>query len=95
MNIGLDIMGGDHAPDATIRGAMLAHKEISETDRLFLFGDEEMIRIVTGQRAVTLDRPVVVRTSSPFTRSASWRSPVARVRVVTSAPASAAASSII
>ena len=45
MNIGLDIMGGDHAPDATIRGAMLAHKEISETDRLFLFGDEEMIRM--------------------------------------------------
>ena len=44
MNIGLDIMGGDNAPDATIRGAILAYEDIPSTDRLFLFGDEEIIR---------------------------------------------------
>ena len=43
MNIGLDIMGGDHAPDATIDGAILAWNLLPDTDRLFLFGDESLI----------------------------------------------------
>jgi len=44
MNIGLDIMGGDFAPDATIEGAILALRSISDTDRIFLIGDESIIR---------------------------------------------------
>jgi phosphate acyltransferase len=44
MNIGLDIMGGDKAPDSTIQGAILAQRELDGQDRLFLFGDEKMIR---------------------------------------------------
>ena len=44
MNIGLDIMGGDHAPDATIDGAILAGKSLPDTDRIFLFGDEKLIK---------------------------------------------------
>ena len=46
MNIGLDIMGGDHAPDATIKGAIMALESIDEADRIFLFGDET---IITGK----------------------------------------------
>jgi len=43
MNIGLDIMGGDFAPDATIDGAILAIQSLQDTDRIFLFGDKELI----------------------------------------------------
>lgn len=44
MNIGIDIMGGDFAPAATIGGAIIARKELPESDRLFLFGDEKIIK---------------------------------------------------
>ncbi len=44
MKIGLDVMGGDYAPDATIEGAILAQKKLSETDRIFLFGPKEILR---------------------------------------------------
>ncbi len=43
MRIGLDIMGGDYAPDATIAGAILALKEIDKSDRIVLIGDEQII----------------------------------------------------
>lgn len=43
MNIGLDIMGGDHAPAATLGGAVLALSSLDASDRLFLFGDEQVI----------------------------------------------------
>lgn len=43
MNIGLDIMGGDYAPDATLQGAILAARALSNTDKLFLFGDKKQI----------------------------------------------------
>lgn len=44
MNIGLDIMGGDYAPDATIDGAILARKVLPDTDTIVLFGDEGLIQ---------------------------------------------------
>jgi glycerol-3-phosphate acyltransferase PlsX len=43
MRIGLDIMGGDYAPDATIAGAILALKEIDKSDKIVLIGDEQII----------------------------------------------------
>ena len=43
MKIGLDVMGGDYAPDATIDGAVLAQKKLSDNDRIFLFGPQEII----------------------------------------------------
>ena len=44
MRIGLDVMGGDFAPDATIDGAILALEKLSSSDRIFLFGPEDDIR---------------------------------------------------
>ncbi len=44
MKIGLDVMGGDFAPDTTIAGAILALNEIDSTDTLVLFGDQEIIK---------------------------------------------------
>ncbi|MFA8449608.1 MAG: phosphate acyltransferase PlsX [Bacteroidales bacterium] len=43
MKIGLDIMGGDFAPVATIEGAILAHKEFLPSERLVLIGDKDII----------------------------------------------------
>lgn len=36
-------MGGDYAPEATLSGALLALKEIPDTDRIVLIGQEQVI----------------------------------------------------
>jgi len=43
MKIGLDILGGDFAPDANISGAILAQKELPQDVTLVLLGDKESI----------------------------------------------------
>ncbi len=43
MRIGLDVMGGDFAPKATVAGAILANNELNASDRIVLFGDEKLI----------------------------------------------------
>lgn len=45
MKIGIDILGGDFAPDATIAGAVLAKKELPQDVRLVLIGDQEQIAV--------------------------------------------------
>jgi len=42
MKIGLDIMGGDFAPQATILGAIAAYKNLSADQQLVLIGDQEL-----------------------------------------------------
>jgi len=45
MRIALDVMGGDHAPAATIEGAMQALREYSrDLEKLYLVGDEGAIQ---------------------------------------------------
>lgn len=41
MKIGLDIMGGDHAPEATISGACLAYDALPSEVKLVLIGDQQ------------------------------------------------------
>ena len=43
MKIGLDILGGDFAPDANISGAILAQKELPQDVKIVLLGDKESI----------------------------------------------------
>lgn len=43
MKIGIDILGGDFAPDANMSGAILARKELPNDVRLVLIGDREQI----------------------------------------------------
>jgi len=52
MRIGLDVMGGDFAPVATIDGAILAQKELSNSDRIILIGPESQIRSLLQERNV-------------------------------------------
>ena len=43
MKIGVDIMGGDFAPQKTVQGAILALNEISNNTKLVLFGNQTEI----------------------------------------------------
>ena len=43
MKIGIDILGGDFAPEANISGAILAKKELPNDVRLVLIGDRDQI----------------------------------------------------
>jgi len=52
MKIGIDIMGGDFAPGATVSGAILAYNELPEDVRLVLIGDKEMIVAELSKRSV-------------------------------------------
>lgn len=44
MNILLDVMGGDHAPDEFIKGAVDAISELEENTRIILIGNEKIIK---------------------------------------------------
>jgi len=44
MRIGLDVMGGDFAPSATVKGALLALQELPEGSQIVLIGDESQIK---------------------------------------------------
>ena len=35
-------MGGDNAPDANLRGAYLASKELSDSEKIVLVGDKDL-----------------------------------------------------
>lgn len=44
VRIGIDIMGGDYAPSATIEGSVLALSEMPESIELILIGDQDQIQ---------------------------------------------------
>ncbi len=44
MRIGVDVMGGDHSPDAVLKGCLLALEHMPTEDRLLLIGPERLIR---------------------------------------------------
>jgi len=46
MRIGIDILGGDFAPEATVCGAILAAKNLPASSRIVLIGDESSIRSI-------------------------------------------------
>jgi len=52
MRIGIDVMGGDYAPEATVLGAILALKELTPDDKLVLIGDERRIQSILEREHV-------------------------------------------
>lgn len=44
LKIGIDAMGGDYAPTAVIKGALLARPELADGSTIVLFGDEGQIK---------------------------------------------------
>jgi glycerol-3-phosphate acyltransferase PlsX len=52
MKIGIDILGGDFAPDANIAGAVLARKELPQDVTIVLIGDQD--QILSGLNALNV-----------------------------------------
>lgn len=59
MRIGVDVMGGDHAPDEILKGCLAALELIGEDDQLVLFGPESVIREHLSERGVSDARIVI------------------------------------
>lgn len=53
MRLAVDVMGGDHAPDAILKGCIDALKVIRPDDHLILVGPQDLIREVLADRGVS------------------------------------------
>ena len=49
MRIGIDILGGDFAPEATVKGSILAYAELKDKATIVLIGDRLMIESICKQ----------------------------------------------
>ncbi len=56
-------MGGDFAPDAAVKGAILALKSIDAQSRIVLYGDEKAIKDICDQEGCPHDNFDIVATS--------------------------------
>lgn len=63
MKIGLDIMGGDYAPKATVLGAIAAYKTLSAGQQLVLIGDREQAVSILQENNVSPDNFEFVHTT--------------------------------
>ena len=53
MRIGVDIMGGDYAPEKTIKGAILAGNELPKDTKLIFFGKQKKIELILSKQETT------------------------------------------
>lgn len=63
IKIGLDAMGGDFAPEAAVKGAVMALDAIGADSRIVLFGDEKRIRELIAAEGCADDRFDIVATT--------------------------------
>lgn len=63
MRIGIDIMGGDFAPDVTIKGVLEAIKELSDDTTVVLFGDASKIETLLKKETFDSNRIDIVTAS--------------------------------
>src|SRR6201996_3975029 len=63
MKIGLDIMGGDYAPKATVLGAIAAHKMLQPGQTLVLIGDKEQALAILHENNFDADNFEFVHTT--------------------------------
>lgn len=60
MRIGVDIMGGDYAPEKTIKGAILASNELPKNTKLIFFGQQKKIEpILKKQKTPHLNFEII------------------------------------
>jgi len=53
MRIGVDVMGGDHAPEAVLKGAVSALELLAPTDELVLVGPQDIIEEILREHRVS------------------------------------------
>lgn len=52
MRVGLDVLGGDFAPDANVLGAIAAQKELDDRAKIVLYGDQSIIESILEKERV-------------------------------------------
>lgn len=62
MRIGIDIMGGDYAPKATVEGVIMASKAVGKNTTIVLFGDKSQIDAILKENDATLNNIEIVHT---------------------------------
>jgi glycerol-3-phosphate acyltransferase PlsX len=63
MRLGVDVMGGDHAPDAILKGCIQAIEDLEPDDELVLIGDEPTCRDWLKEAGVNDPRVRIVHAS--------------------------------
>jgi glycerol-3-phosphate acyltransferase PlsX len=63
MRLAVDVMGGDHAPDAILRGCVDALPDLGQDDQLILVGPRDIIEDYLVERRVKDDRVVIEHAS--------------------------------
>ena len=63
MRIGIDILGGDYAPEATVNGSILAYQELQSKATLVLFGDKEIITEICNKSGFNPSHLEIVHTA--------------------------------
>ena len=63
IKIGIDAMGGDFAPEAAVKGAVMALDALSEDHRIVLFGDEAQIRCILEAEGCAAEKFDIVATT--------------------------------
>src|SRR6195952_4212260 len=63
MKIGLDIMGGDFAPQATVLGAIEAHSNLSSSQKLVLIGDKNFALTILQEQGFRPDNFEFIHTT--------------------------------
>ena len=63
IKIGLDAMGGDFAPEAAVKGAVMALGAVDAESRIVLFGDRERIEAVLAAEGCPAERFDIVHTT--------------------------------
>lgn len=69
MRIGLDIMGGDFAPVATVKGAVMARNELPDSISIVLFGNEKIIHEQFSALGESMDGFQIVHASQKIEMS--------------------------
>ncbi len=77
MRIAIDVMGGDHAPDAIVKGCIEALPLIASEDELILVGDRGVIQEILHERGARDPRLVIAHASQSIGMD---ESPVEAVR---------------
>ena len=63
MRLGVDVMGGDNAPDEILKGCLQALPKLPQEDRLVLYGDRRVIEETLSERGVSDARIEIVATT--------------------------------
>ncbi len=69
MRIGVDIMGGDFAPQTTVQGSFLARDQIPEDVELVLIGNRESIIQISEDNGFDVNKVSIVNTSEIISMS--------------------------